>query len=338
MLELNKIYNMDCLEGMKSIDDNSIDMILCDLPYGTTACSWDTIIPFKPLWEQYERIIKDKSAIVLTSSQPFTSALIMSNIKHFKYCWVWNKKKAGNIFLAQYQPMKIHEDIVVFYKGLEEVKNSTENYKELREYFKEIFNKIGLNKKQIIERIGSCADHCFRFNSSQWSIPTENTYIKINQVFNIELKPFINIKSLYDLETDKINNFVYNPIKTSRDKVKKSKNYGTGEVMGGNGEKEDKLYEYVDKNPESIIEISNASQKGKIHPTQKPVALFEYLINTYTNEKNIILDNCMGSGTTAIACINTNRQYIGFELDNTYYNLACERVNKCLDGNMSVLV
>jgi len=229
---------MDCLEGMKYIDDKSIDMILCDLPYGTTKCKWDTVIPFEPLWEQYERIIKDNGAIVLTASQPFTTELIHSNLKLFKYCWVWNKKKAGNIFLAKYQPMKIHEDIVVFSK-----------------------------------------------------------------------------------KTHK-----YNPIKTPRDKIKRSKNYGTGEAMGGDRKKEDKVYEYTDKNPVSIIEVSNAVQKGKIHPTQKPVELFEYLIKTYTDEEDIVLDNCMGSGTTAIACINTNRNYIGFELDPTYCGIANKRI------------
>jgi len=242
MLEINKIYNMDCLEGMKLIDDKSIDMILCDLPYGTTACKWDTIIPFEPLWEQYERIIKDNGAIVLMASQPFTTKLIMSKLDWFRYTWVWNKKKAGNIFLAKRQPMKIHEDIVVFSK-----------------------------------------------------------------------KPHL-----------------YNPQMVKRDKVKKSKNYGTGESFGGTREKEDKVYTYTHTYPKSIIEFSNARQKGKVHPTQKPVPLFEYLIKTYTNEGETVLDNCIGSGTTAIACINTNRNYIGFELDKRYYDIANVRICKAI--------
>ena len=242
MIEVNKIYNMDCLEGMKLIDDKSIDMILCDLPYGTTACKWDTIIPFEPLWEQYERIIKDNGAIVLMASQPFTTKLIMSKLDWFRYTWVWNKKKAGNIFLAKRQPMKIHEDIVVFSK-----------------------------------------------------------------------KPHL-----------------YNPQMVKRDKVKKSKNYGTGESFGGTREKEDKVYTYTHTYPKSIIEFSNARQKGKVHPTQKPVPLFEYLIKTYTNEGETVLDNCIGSGTTAIACINTNRNYIGFELDKRYYDIANVRICKAI--------
>ena len=153
-MKLNTIYNEDCLEGMKRIPDGSVDMILCDLPYGTTASKWDEVIPFEPLWEQYERVIKDNGAIVLTASQPFTTKLISSNIDLFKYTWVWNKKKPGNFMLAKYQPMKIHEDIVVFSK-----------------------------------------------------------------------------KSHF-----------YNPQMVKRDKVKKSKNYGTGESFGGTGEKEDKVY------------------------------------------------------------------------------------------------
>ena len=237
-MELNRIYNEDCLEGMKRIPDGSVDMILCDLPYGTTASKWDEIIPFELLWRQYDRVIKNNGAIVLTASQPFTTKLIMSKSDWFRYTWVWDKKKAGNIFLAKKQPMKVHEDIVVFSK-----------------------------------------------------------------------KPHF-----------------YNPQMVKRDKVKKSKNYGTGESFGGTREKEDKVYTYTHTYPKSIIEISNARQKGKVHPTQKPVDLFEYLIKTYTNEGETVLDNCMGSGTTAIACMNTERNFIGFELDETYYKKSLERI------------
>lgn len=233
-----KLLHGDCLELMKDIPDKSIDMILCDLPYGTTACKWDIVIPFEPLWEQYNRIIKDNGAIVLTASQPFTTKLIMSKSDWFRYTWVWNKKKPGNIFLAKKQPMKIHEDIVVFSK-----------------------------------------------------------------------KPHF-----------------YNPQMVKRDKVRKSKNYGTGESFGGNREKEDKVYIYTHTYPKSIIEFSNARQKGKVHPTQKPVELFEYLIKTYTNEGETVLDNCMGSGTTGVACLNTNRNFIGIELDDKYFEIAKERI------------
>jgi site-specific DNA-methyltransferase (adenine-specific) len=234
-----QLLHGDCLELMKSIPDGSIDAIITDPPYGTTACKWDSVIPFEPMWAELKRIIKPNGAIVLFSSQPFTSALIMSNIKLFKYQWIWNKRKSGNIFLAKYQPMKIHEDIVIFSKN------------------------------------------------------------KCN----------------------------YYPIMEKRENIKVSKNYGTGEAIGGNKIKEDKIYSYTHKNPISIIDISNASQKGKIHPTQKPVALLEYLIKTYTQENETVLDFTMGSGTTGVACKNLNRNFIGIELDEGYFNIAKERIN-----------
>ena len=236
MLQINSVNNGNCLDLMSDIDDKSIDMILCDLPYGTTACKWDTVIPFEPLWAHYKRIIKNNGAIVLFGSEPFSSYLRISNIKQYKYDWIWNKRKAGNIFLAKYQPMKTHEIISVF------------------------------------------------------------------------------------------NSKIFYPIKTPRDKIKQSKNYGTGEAIGGDKSKEDKLYIYTDKNPISILDFSNASQKGKFHPTQKPVALFEYMIKTYTNEGELVLDNCAGSGTTAIACLRTNRNYILIEQETKYCDIANKRI------------
>jgi len=241
MIELNRIYNEDCLEGMKRIPDKSVDMILCDLPYGTTACKWDTIIPFEPLWEQYERVIKDGGAIVLTAAQPFTSALVMSNPKWFKYSWVWDKVKPSGFQIAKYRPMMRQEDVLVFGKA------------------------------------------------------------KVQ----------------------------YYPIMTDREKQKKSKVYSSSDsspLASNDGEERT----YTQKYPQSILTYSNANQRGKVHPTQKPVALFEYLIRTYTSENETILDNCMGSGTTAIACLNTNRNYIGFEMDENYHTVANERIAKHL--------
>jgi len=238
------LYRGDCLKWMSVIPDGSVDMILCDLPYGTTACKWDTVIPFEPLWAQYRRVAKRNAAIVLTASQPFTTALIASNLKEFRYCWVWDKKKAGNIFLAKRQPMKIHEDVVVF----------------------------------------SVAPH------------------------------------------------KYNPVMIPRQKVKKSKNYGTGAAFGGTGAAEPTVYTYTHIYPTSIIEVSNASQSGKVHPTQKPVALMEYLIRTYTQEGETVMDNCMGSGTTGVACVNTGRNFIGIERDEKYFQIAADRIAESQRG------
>jgi site-specific DNA-methyltransferase (adenine-specific) len=236
-----QLINGDCLEEMKGIPDDSIDMILCDLPYGTTACKWDVVIPFVPLWEQYRRIIKDRGAIVLFGSEPFSSYLRMSNIKGFKYDWVWNKKFASNFTLAKKQPLKIHETISVFNSGV---------------YY-----------PQMVKR----------------DIP-----IKLGK----------------------------NVSKTGSANLAKAKAEYEGKV-------------YVEKNPESIYFLSNRSEgQVRLHPTQKPVALLEYLIRTYTHEGELVLDNCMGSGSTGIACLNTNRNFIGIEKDEKYFNIAKNRIEE----------
>ena len=237
---INKVIQGDCLEVMKDIPDKSIDMILCDLPYGTTACKWDTIIPFDKLWEQYERIIKPNGAIVLTASQPFTSALVMSNVKKFKYSWTWDKVTAKGHLVAKYRPMQQTEEICVFGKG------------------------------------------------------------KIN----------------------------YYPIMEIREKDRKdvSVEYSRTQIMGGTTTKEKEKILRTHRYPKTLLRYSNAIQKGKVHPTQKPVELFEYLIKTYTNEGELVLDNTAGSGTTAIACLNTNRQFIVMEKEQKYYDIILKRV------------
>jgi site-specific DNA-methyltransferase (adenine-specific) len=252
MIEINRIYNEDCLEGMKRIPYKSIDMILCDLPYGTTACKWDTVIPFEPLWEQYNRIIKDNGAIVLTASQPFTSALIMSNPKLYKYCWVWEKDNASNFFAAKFQPLNNTEDVVVFGKG--GCNNGTKNPLAYNPQGIEKVDIDVVNGKNVGGQIG-----------------------KAHKTAMTEGKKYKQTQTGYPFKT----------LKFKRD---------------GN----------------------------HIHPTQKPVALFEYLIRTYTNEGETVLDNCIGSGTTAVAAINTNRNYIGFELDKHYCDIANERIARAL--------
>lgn len=231
-MNINLLHG-DCLELMKDIPDKSIDMILCDLPYGTTACKWDTVIPFEPLWKQYKRIIKDNGAIVLTASQPFTTDLIMSNRKLYKYVWYWEKTKPSNHLNAKRQPLRTIEDIVVFYK-----KQAT-----------------------------------------------------------------------------------YNPEMTKRENPIIGTDTGSqktyGKTKGGYSK------EYTHKYPVNLLRFPRDKQ---VHPTQKPVALFEYLIKTYTNEGETVLDNCMGSGTTGVACINTNRNFIGMELDDKYFEIAKQRI------------
>lgn len=243
---------MDCLEGMKYIDDKSIDMILCDLPYGKTACKWDSIIPLDKLWTQYERIVKDNGAIILTASQPFTTKLIMSNINLFKYEYIWVKSKPTGFINAQNAPLKKHENVLVFSKGT-------------------TANKSKRNMKYFPRDL-----------------------IEVN-------------------------------------KPKKSK-YNENDILGTRpSRKNDGYIQKYTGYPTSILEFN--SEGKTIHPTRKPVKLFEWLIKTYTNEGDLILDNCIGSGTTAVACINTNRNYIGFELNKEYYEVAKNRINQHILDN-----
>lgn len=231
----------DCLEEMKAIPDGSVDMVLCDLPYGTTQNKWDAVIPFVLLWAEYRRIGKANCVYVLTAAQPFTSALVMSNVSEFKYQWVWNKSKVTGVLNAKKQPLRNHEDVLVFYS-----EQPTYNPQGLKAYGKR--RDIGS------KRGGGTSD-----------------------------------------------------------------NYGAiSETEDGNYLQENTGY------PRTVLEI--ASEGKNVHPTQKPVALMEYLIRTYTNEGDTVLDNTMGSGTTGVAAINTGRRFIGIERDSDYFTIAAERI------------
>jgi site-specific DNA-methyltransferase (adenine-specific) len=234
---------------MPALPDKSIDMILCDLPYGTTACKWDTIIPFEPLWAQYKRIIKDNGAIVLNCQQPFTSILIISAIDIFRYTWCWNKNYAPNFMNANKMHTKNFEDIAVFYK-------SQPIYNPQKEQGKPYTDKRKPHDRIIAEVYGT--------------------------------KPY-------------------------------SKGKDCSDGM---------------RSPNGIIKISGKSNKN-VHPTQKPVALFEYLIRTYTNEGDTVLDNCAGSGTTGVACENTGRHSILIEREPKYCNIIRERMN-ALQGRLFI--
>jgi len=240
----------DCLELMKDIPNGSIDMILCDLPYGTTACKWDTIIPFDKLWEQYKRIIKPNGVIALTATQPFASLLITSNLKMFKQELIWDKIMPVGHLIAGKRIMSVHENILLFYK--------------LQPTFNRQFTerKLEDRRKNIIAN-----------------------YSKLKTTSKTEL----------------VNN--------------------TPETRFADA------YDNTKVNPKSIISITKRMpHKNRFHPTQKPIELFEYLIKTYTNEGDLVLDNCAGSGTTAIACLNTNRQFIVMEKEQKYYDIILKRV------------
>ena len=321
MIELNKIYNEDCLEGMKRIPDKSVDMILCDLPYGTTACKWDTIIPFDPLWEQYERVIKDNGAIVLTASQPFTSSLVMSNPDKFRYSIVWEKEQGVNFLSAKKQPMKVHEDILVFYDDIATIKGKSLEFKTLRDYFNSEKEKSGLTTKEFNEVLGNYMSSHYFTNGIQWTLPTEENYSKL-QSTGFFKKSYDELKNIYDSIENKIGGLRYFP------QMKNGKPYISGK--GDSGEVTGKVEKIQTKNkgtryPRSVVQFK---RETGLHPTQKPVALFEYLIKTYTNYGETVLDNCIGSGTTAIACLNTNRNFIGFEMGKEYFEIAQNRIKE----------
>ena len=329
---MSLLFKGDCLELMKDIEDKSVDMILCDLPYGTTVCKWDSIIPFDKLWEQYERIIKDNGTIVLTASQPFTSALVMSNIKLFKHNWVWDKKRGVGHLLAKKRPMMCTEDVLVFYRDLNERKSQITSFVRLREYFKYLYQEINTSKKEILNSIGQKADHCFRFNSTQWDLPTEETYQELSEIYNIdELKLFRTYEDLfreYKEEELTFKKNTYNPQMRKRQVSRVSKMKSSKETCYGD------LKEYMgdelkEKYPINLIQFDKSGHKDMLlHNTQKPVALFEYLIKTYTNEGDLVLDNCVGSGTTNIACLNTNRRCIGVEKEEKYVEIARKRLEE----------
>lgn len=239
----------DCLELMKDIPEGSIDMILCDLPYGTTKCKWDIIIPFDKLWKEYLRLIKDDGAIVLFGKEPFSSQLRVSNIGMYKYDWIWVKDTKSNFMQANHQPLNNVELISVFGKG----------------YVRDIKDKVMM-----------------KYNP-QFSEGKEYKLPKVSKTT--------------DLFSENHKNGVYKHYE--RDTTKRY--------------------------PYNIIQFN--MDKPKVHPTQKPIALLEYLIKTYSNEGDVVLDNCMGSGSTGVACVNTNRNFIGIELDKNYFNIAKERIN-----------
>ena len=242
------LVHADCFDVFQYIADKSVNLILCDLPYGTTACKWDSILPFDKLWKEYERIITDNGAIVLTASQPFTSALVMSNPKMFKYEWIWDKVSHTNPFIAKYRCLSVHENILVFAKG-----KTTYNPQK---YFNGVVrNDKGKNGKRLGE-----------------------LFINNDAGYTRNMNGFANPKSIITIQRESIS--------------------------GSNEER----------------------TKNSLHPTQKPLELMKYLVKTYSNEDDVVMDNCMGSNTTGLACKELNRQYIGIEKDKNYYDVSVSRV------------
>ena len=302
-IEKDKIYNCDCLEGMKHIPNASIDAIICDLPYGTMkgivnapgwgncSCEWDEIIPTDKLFEQYERVLRMNGVAVLFSQEPYTSHLRTFNAPNmeFLYPMIWKKNSAGNALMSKVAPASVFEDINVFAK-----KYDTNGIHPLREYFAKVMEYIGKTKRDIINEIGQRADHVFRGDSTQFTLCTEETYNALIERYHIDqMQGFERYRSLTDCDI----------------KFRRTFNLPKGKAQLQN------VLEF-DKDPREAM-----------HPTQKPLALIQRLVLTYSNEGDTILDNCMGSGTTAVACIKEKRNYIGFELNKDYFDKACRRID-----------
>lgn len=256
---MNELILGDCLEKMKDIPSGSVDLICADPPYGTTACSWDTIIPLEPMWVQLNRIIKPNGAIILNSAQPFTTVLISSNMDMFKYCWVWEKDKGTGFSLSKKQPLRKTEDIVVFYR-----KQPFYDYKG--------------------EKLSKPYKHTLPISKSDSS-------------------PGANKGNLKDIGKPEL---------------------GLLPIIQGSR----KYVKYTHRNKINIIYFSRDNANKGVHPTQKPVALIEFLIKTYTSEGETVLDFCMGSGSTGVAAENLNRNFIGIEAEKKWFDIASERIKK----------
>ena len=308
-----KLYQGDCLELMKNIPDCSVDLVLCDPPYGTTSCAWDSVIPLNQLWEQYNRILKETGIVILFGSQPFTTQLINSNFDNFRYEYIWVKNNCSNFQLSNKQPLKYHENICVFYNDIIQTVFSDIMQREM--------SRLNLTQSDLQQLCLSRNGNPTGWVSNKLKgaqIPTKSQWHKLCEVFKIA--------DDYEVLLSRLKTHTYNT-QTSSVNIIQS-NLGKAGSLGHLSTKFDTYVQTQTGFPQSVLYFSR--EPNPIHPTQKPLDLIEYLIKTYTNEGDLVLDNCMGSGTTGVACRHLNRNFIGMELDNVYFTMAEERINNTL--------
>ena len=329
---MQKLYKGDCLEIMSKLPEKSVDLILCDLPYGVTECKWDSVIPFESLWAEYKRVLKMGGTAVIFGSQPFTSQLINSNLNDFSHIWYWKKNYATGHLLAKYQPLRNIEEICVF-RCNSPAKNNEGQHENLRNYFFDELKKSGLKRKDI-DKILNCqmSSHYFTCGQ-QFEIPSEEKYKTLQTETGFFQRPFEDIRAEYlggEVKSSNTKVHTYNPqgvTDMEKPKIKVETENDRNKFYPG---VKPKIYKQTKTGyPKSLLEIKGVTvDKNRLHPTQKPVELLEYLIKTYSNEGETVLDNCMGSGSTGVACKNTNRNFIGIELDEKYFNIACNRLEE----------
>ena len=306
-----KLLHGDCLELMQTIEDGSIDAIITDPPYGITACKWDSVIPFEPMWEQLNRIIKPNGAIVLFGSEPFSSYLRMSNIKNYKYDWIWEKEQGTNQNLSRVMPLKKHENVVVF---------QNKNYREFSDYLKLKRIEKKLSKLQIDKLMNlNTAYSWWEGRKKGIQLPSKEQYLILKQILELDNRfDELILKDRYNPQMSVGKSYI----------VKRNCKVEFDPIIGN----EQKRIDTINKGerfPTSILKF-NRPLKNRFHPTQKPEALMRYLINTYTNEGETVLDFTMGSGTTGVAAKQTNRKFIGIEIEDKYFQIAQQRINSIL--------
>ena len=318
------IYNDDCFNVFPLLEDKSIDLVLVDLPYNQTNCEWDIAIDLEKMWIELKRICKKKCLYVFFTTTKFGNTIINSNPKWFKYDLVWEKSKKVGFLCANKMPLRKHEMVYIF--GDNTGKNDIGNNRniELRKYSKIIYKEINKTKKEIFKEMGNTKlDHFFRFDSSQFGLPKKETYDKMIDIF--KLTDIINYSDLKNKWEKKITKKkTYNPQKTKGTPYKIKRDIVEIGIYGV--VKRGGIDNKGDRHPHSILKFNNP--KKSLHPTQKPVNILEWLIKTYSNKGDIVLDFTMGSGTTGIACINTERKFIGIEMNKKIYETAKERLNK----------
>lgn len=334
-MRLNYIDNIDCLQGLREVPDSSVDCIITDLPYGVTDCKWDKLIPFEEMWAEFKRVAKEKCVCVLFGQQPFMSMLVSSNYGDFSHCWYWKKNTYTNFLNAKRMPLKNVEEIAVFILNVPS-KNNEGLHQNLRQYFFDELEKSGKTRPQINKLLGSSmASHYFTWGQ-QFCIPTPAAYQKLQKATGCFTRPWEDIKAEWDSTMQRIaagreeaQPFTYNPQGLEDCSIMHAPRALDSIVRHTFHEDyEQKKTGY----PAQLLEFDVPSSNARVHETQKPLDLIEYLVRTYSNPGEVVLDACMGSGTTAVACINTGRNYIGFELDEKYHAIAEARAAEALDA------
>ena len=322
------LHQGDCMEIMREIPAGSVDLVLCDLPYGTTECKWDHVLPADQLWKEYRRILKTNGVAALFCAEPFTTALISSNRSAFRYCWYWVKNMATGFAFARYQPLRKVEEIAVFVCNVPG-KDNTGQHKALREYMHTELQRSGMTRAEINKLLGNyMASHYFTMGS-QFSIPPREQWEKLQAATGCFARPWEEVREEYkkDLGGHGGGPATYNPQglqPIANPKTRPEGQHRPDSIYGSNNLRQEYTPTYTNW-PQNVLHFR--TERG-LHPTQKPVPILEYLVKTYTDPGETVLDNCMGSGSTGVACVNTGRQFIGIEKDPHYFAIARERIDQ----------